>query len=218
MPKTWRRRSRFQSAKFRPYALAIGQMNLAWNEFHQALGTLFMLIVAEISPTDDEMAKTRGRLLLRLQIMWGHMSNDRQKRLLIEELAEWLGRERHAAYPTLCDDLQFLARRGHSLEDKRNNVIHAPFDEMINALAGGLARIPYGEIVAAALNARGRKLEGPAKRAGPQLLAAIRHYRDYAVALTHYAREIRDAFNARERGRRRAWPRRPLLPRLKDED
>jgi hypothetical protein len=157
--------------------------------------------------------------LVRSRVLWGHISGDRQKRVLIEELADLLGKERKAALPLLKDDLQFLARWGHKLEDKRNNVIHAPVDLIRNALAASMPDpIPYGAIVAASLNARGKKLEGPSRRRGRELLAAVRLYRDYATVLASYARALRNAWQAIERGRRRAWPKRPNLPRLRDED
>jgi hypothetical protein len=157
--------------------------------------------------------------LVRSRVLWGHISGDRQKRVLIEELADLLGKERKAALPMLKDDLQFLARWGHKLEDKHNNVIHAPVDLIRNALAAGMPdSIPYGAIVAALLNARGKKLEGPSRRRGRELLAAVRLYRDYATVLASYARALRNAWQAIERGRRRAWPKRPILPRLRDED
>jgi hypothetical protein len=159
------------------------------------------------------------RTLLRSRIIWGEITNDRQKRLLIEALAPWLGKERDEMFPTLRSDLEFLCRGGDKLEDKRNNVIHAPVDLMRNALAAGLPdAAPYGSIVTASLNARGRKLEGPSKRRDHELIIAARLYRDYATTLASYARAIRDAWVGRERRRRRAWPQRPTLPRLRDQD
>jgi hypothetical protein len=212
MAKGWRRRSRFQSKKFQPYAVAIGQMNMAWNDFHEVLGSLFMEIMAERASNPDLKQVVRG--LFRSRIIWGQISSDRQKRLLVLELAKWLGRERQEAFPTLMDDLKFLTKRADSLEEKRNNVIHSPVDEVRNALSD----VPYGAIVAASLNARGRKLEGPSKRRDRELLSTIRLYRDYATVLASYARDLINAWQAAERGRRRAWPRRPPLPRLRDED
>jgi hypothetical protein len=217
MAKSWRRRSRFQNKKFRPYAVAIGQMNMAWNEFHEVLGSLFMNIMAEGHGQTDH--KLLLRTLLRSRILWGHLTGDRQKRLLVEALAEWLGKERNEAFPTLGSDLLFLVKWGHKLEDKRNNVIHAPVDLIRNALAQGLPdAAPYGSIVAAPLNVRGRKLEGPSKRRDRELIVAARLYCDYATALTSYAQAVRAAWVAGETGRRRAWPQRPTLPRLRDQD
>jgi hypothetical protein len=209
MSASWRRRSRFQSKKFRPYALAIGQMNLAWNDLHEEIGLLFQKMMLD-SPTH---VSAPGRL----RMAWGIISSDRQKRLLVEKLADWMSQERREQLPALAEDLKFLTKRAQSLEDKRNDVIHAPIDVQRNALVSmGLSGGRYGEIYAAALNTRGRSLAGPTRRTDHQLLAVIRLYRDYATALAEYAKAIRYAWIAREAGRRRAWPRRPPVPQLRD--
>lgn len=208
MAKSWRRRSPFQGKKFRPFALAIGQMNMAWNDLHEDLGLLFQRIFLQ-TPMQIGMPG-------RVRTAWGLISSDRQKRILLEGLADHLGEARHRKFPTLADDLKFLAKCGTRLEDKRNDVIHAPILALRNALAAGLLGQEYGEVVANTLNHRGRKLAGPASRSGRELLATIRLYRDYATALSVYAEAIRFAWIAREAGRRRAWPKRPPLPRLKD--
>jgi hypothetical protein len=209
MAKNWRRRSKFQNGKFRSYALVIGQMNLAFNDFHEALGDLFMEVMVEANSIENITLQLRA--LVRSQIIWGHVTNDRQKRLLLEEMAKWLGKERKQKFPSLEEDLQFLARRGHKLEDKRNNVIHAPvYERDYGAL--------QGKIVTATLNYRAKNLARAARRNGGELLHAVRLYRDHATVLAAYARAIRDAWQAKEKGRRKAWPKRPTLPPLKDED
>jgi hypothetical protein len=63
MPGSWRRRSKFTSRKFKPYALASGQLNLAWNDLHEVLGEIFV----------DAMALRHKNVGLRvkLAVSWG---------------------------------------------------------------------------------------------------------------------------------------------------
>jgi hypothetical protein len=183
-------------------------MTLTWNDFHEALCTLFMKMMV------DHPRKVRD--LLRARILWGAISSDRQKRKLIEELVDYFGAEKYTAAPSLTEDLLFLARRGHDLEDKRNDVIHAPVSSIDHPLLAKALGAQPEEIIAGSFNVRGRKLKGPANRRGRELLAAIKLYRDYATALSKYASDINDAWLDRDTKRRRAWPKRPTLPRLKD--
>ena len=205
---SWKRRTEFQSKRFRPYALSVGQMNLTWNDFHEALGTLFLKLMV------DHPRKLRD--LRRCRVLWGAISSDREKRKLVEVLADNFDATRYPTVPTLTEDLKFLVRRGHSLEDRRNDVIHAPVFLVNNALVAGAMGVQCMDIVPSRFSARGQRLKGPAHRAGRELLAAIRLYRDYAAALSKYASDINDAWLARDTKRRRAWPRRPPLPPLKD--
>jgi len=179
-------------------------MNMVWNDLHEELGLLFQRVMLD-KPIN---VGAPGRL----RVIWGLISSDRQKRLLLEGVSEWLGQQRHLKFPTLADDLKFLVRKGHTLEDRRNDVIHAPLDEHRNALSLGT----MGEVYANNLNTRGRKLTGATRKSNQQLLSVIRLYRDYAIVLARYAEAIRLAWIAGESGRRRAWPKRPLLPPLKD--
>jgi hypothetical protein len=93
----WRRRSKFISGKFKPYALATGQLNLAWNDLHEVLGRLFV----------DAMAIGQQDMGLRLRLAygWGLISSDRQRRILLEATINRIGKDEHLAFPQLATNL-----------------------------------------------------------------------------------------------------------------
>src|SRR6185312_15033919 len=101
--------------KFAPYALAIGQMALAWNELHEALGVLFAKSLV--------VGQERN---LQVAAIWGAVTSDRQKRLLLGASINHIGEEEHRKFPRLASDVLYLLERANSLEDRRNNVIHSP--------------------------------------------------------------------------------------------
>jgi hypothetical protein len=125
MPGSWRRRSKFTSRKFKPYALASGQLNLAWNDLHEVLGEIFV----------DAMALRHKNVGLRvkLAVSWGVVASDRQRRVLLKATINRIGRAEHQAFPQLAEDVIWIVGRGDSLEEKRNNVIHAPLSQVVNA-------------------------------------------------------------------------------------
>jgi hypothetical protein len=204
MVKSWRRRSRYTQAKFRPYAKAIGELALAWNDFHEALGALF--IQASWHPPGGSAAWFQA------SAVWGVITSDRQKRTILEAAISGIGKERHLESPKIAEDVIWLVKRGHDLEDKRNNVIHAPLIELTNALAAALSGEKHGSITPsmALQNTRAIKLRKSLGTA-PNLLREIRFCRDYATALATFARDLSKAW-----AKQRPWPKTPRLPPLKD--
>ena len=60
MAKSWRRRSPFTKSKFKPITQAVGEFALAWNDFHEALGKLFVTAVAGEHPEKDDWFQAFG--------------------------------------------------------------------------------------------------------------------------------------------------------------
>lgn len=201
MPTTWRRRSRYTQAKFRPYTKAIGEFALAWNDFHEALGNLFVQAMGGTPPAG-----------IQISAVWGEITSDRQKRLMLGAAINWIGRDRHLAAPNIAKHVLWLVERGNSLETKRNNVIHSPLGELVNALAAALHGLPLGSITPQSyhFNVRSQNLRASLGKSR-KLLTEIRFYRDYATALAAYARELSEAWTTN-----RALPETPRLPPLKD--
>jgi hypothetical protein len=139
MAKSWRRRSRYTTRKFRPYTQAIGEFSLAWNDFHEALGDLFIHAVGGDSPSMGAS--------LQLTAMWGVIASDRQKRDILEAAINRIGRKRHEAAPKIAAEVIWLIERGVSLEDRRNNVIHSPLSQTTNVLAAMVQRVELGEVI-----------------------------------------------------------------------
>ena len=189
------------SKKFEPYALAIGQMALAWNELHESLGLLFGQAL------DLKSGRDAG---IQCAAVWGSVTSDRQKRLMLDAAINWLGRERHVKYPKLKDVL-WLTDRATSLEDSRNNVIHAPLGEATGIVAA-LAGLAHGSVFPSGFfNERSEKLGKATVFAGKDLLKEMILYRDYAQMLADFSDDIFAAW----RGKTSTWPERPDLPSLK---
>ena len=188
--------------KFLPYALAVGQMALAWNELHEALGILFAW----------SLRTSKDRTLQAIAI-WGAVTSDRQKRQLLEASINYLGEESHRQFPQLAADILWLVGRANSLEDKRNNVVHSPLAEITSDLVGALLGLKMGEVFPGGiLNERALKLRNSTILVGKDLLNEMIVYRDYAEKLASFSDSILTAW----RKPVGSWPERPSLPPLKD--
>jgi hypothetical protein len=189
--------------KFQPYALAIGQTALAWNELHEALGVLFAQALG---------VGTERRFMA--AAIWGAITNDRQKRVVLETAINLIGAEEHSKFPQLANDIIWIIQRSASLEDRRNNVVHSPLAEMTSPLISALTKIPMGEVhPGGVLNERAEKLGKATIYAGKDLLTEIIRYRDYAETLADFSDKILKAWRKPDG----TWPERPALPPLKDK-
>ena len=164
MGVSWRRRTQFTKAKFRPYTKAIGEFALAWNDLHEVLGDLFVQAIAgEEMPSKPHQFQARG--------LWGCVTSDRQKRVLLDGAINLIGAKRHDEWPRIADDVIWLLAHANKLEDRRNNVIHAPLEEQNTPIAAALLKLPLGAIAPAGrLNERASKLERTIRVSGRHLL------------------------------------------------
>jgi hypothetical protein len=189
--------------KFEPYALAIGQMALAWNELHEALGALFAQALAT--------GLDRG---LQCAAIWGAVTSDRQKRQILDATINYMGEETHKRFPQLATDVLWITERANSLEDRRNNVVHSPLAEVTGELIAALTGLQMGDVYpGGVLNERALKLSKSTIRVGKDLLVEMIRYRDYAEALASFSDDIFTVW----RKPTDAWPDRPALPSLKDK-
>jgi hypothetical protein len=203
MPDRRPRSLAITGAKFEPYARAIGQMALAWNELHEALGALFTQALAVGIERSFQCAA-----------IWGAVTSDRQKRQILEAAINHVGEEVHRRFPLLASDVLWLTGRANSLEDKRNNVVHAPLAEVTSPLVAGLAGLQMGDVYpGGVLNECALKLSKSTHHIGKDLLEQLHLYRDYAEALASFSDEIFTAW----RKPTSAWPEKPSLPQLKDK-
>jgi hypothetical protein len=150
---------------------------------------------------------------MKVAASWGAVTSDRQKRLLLEAAINWIGMETHKAFTSLASDILWTIKRANSLEDKRNNVIHSPLDEMMGGLSSGLYGIQAGDIYPGGVfNDRAQKLLSATSKRGRSLLAEMHLYRDYASTLAEFSRDMGKAWRLRT-----PWPDKPELPPLKDK-
>jgi hypothetical protein len=123
---------RFTEREFEPYALAIGQFCLAWNDLHERLGIIFSLLCAGkyyearrwTKATVGKYARHMNSFSVHAAI-WHSGHYDRPKRDMLRAAIE--NSRLYEKLPRLAEDIGDLVSRTDSLEDMRNTVIHTPF-------------------------------------------------------------------------------------------
>ena len=186
----------FLEPHFNPYALAIGQANLAWNSLHEALGLVFWALTGE----------EHGALSLRI---WNELNNDRAKRDLLLAASrvafevyddnDWKKRKPDLEKPRndAIDrylTLKFLFDKTKSIEEDRNNAIHAPL--VWHLLANEIKPATHQG------NARAKKLNEL------DVLLEFKKLHASAIVLRDYALIIEKSL----RDEPSTWPQTPKLP------
>jgi hypothetical protein len=195
---------KFTEHPFRPYATAIGQAALAWNDLSEEMGLLFLTLMGAARDTDPRKATQVMRV-------WQITKNDRTKRGMLKEAVETMGTPWTERYPKALEDIKWLIGQSESLEDRRNDVVHAPLQLVTDRsrVAGARDRkalISLTRVVVHDwfLNYRAGKL------ANKELLSEIRWCRDQAVSLRDFTSTIDSTLRF---GRALPqWPRRPQPP------
>ena len=173
----------FTDGAFRPYALALGEIALAWNDLHVSLSFVFCGILSvgnfNFGP---------------FQAVWQQITNDRMQRNALVAVAKEatlaLGsREQFEGIKWLCD-------QATALEDIRNDALHSPLWGV------GKRERPYIAPVTGLGHPRATKLHGK------DLLAEYRRCRDAITTLRNYAMQIDECLQRRHGG----WPKRPKMP------
>jgi hypothetical protein len=155
---------RFTAKKFRPYALAIGEATLSWNDLHVELGMLFVTV-------------SGGGYVNEFFEKWNSIKNDAQKcKPLLETASSNLTSESDqkafAEVTWLLDSVNVLA-------NYRNTVTHAPLTFTPNASIVFPNAWPGDRFA--------QKLEGY------DVLAEYRRLRDTAILLRDYAGRLAQA-------------------------
>jgi hypothetical protein len=191
---------RYTSPEFKPYALAVGQLNLAWNDLQESLAGLFWTTMLYAQPPRAGDVENYAPLWV-----WHAIKSDRSQREMLKAAIEhsptdW-GR------PSFKKDGKWLADRAEELENDRNDAIHAPLFS-VNRSLYGLAAASVEKVAPAywLFNPRARSLASKAN-----LLDEFRYCRDYAITLSDYARSIDKALGNPES----PWPKKPQLPKRK---
>jgi len=102
----------FRNETFQPYTKAIGEMTLAWNDFHMVLSSLF-----------DTATKIPNRMIP--TAVWNSQKVDRTQRDMLRALVDLdvLG---HSLRPEIRKEIGWILDRATSLEDLRNDAVHSP--------------------------------------------------------------------------------------------
>jgi hypothetical protein len=192
------RRASFTERAFRPYAIGIGQTVLAWNDLQETLGRLFSRIMDSdwyVIRRGDEVFVTSKALEA-----WQSLKMDRPKRDLLTAALGMSHPQEKKKFPKMLADLTWTINQTNSLEDTRNDAIHAPLRLFHSEKEG--ARIPAIEAAKLFGNRRAKKLSKK------DILAEFRWCRDVALTLRNFADELDRSLADPQR----PWPQRPKMP------
>ena len=183
------KRPSFTEPQFEPYALAIGQLALAWNALSEQLGHLFWALMCLDGTT---MERPVG--------IWNSQSFDRGRREILKSAA--IASIAHLRYfPRLIEDVKFLCDSVEKFENERNNAVHSPLllnKNMLSVLSG-VADFVVPD--ATLKNQRAINL------AGKDLLLQFTWCRDSILILRDYGAALQHALIASGA----PWPDRPSL-------
>jgi hypothetical protein len=115
---------RYGEAHFQPYALAIGQIALAWNDLHEGLSFLFCRFCGG-GFADYHLA------------VWHSADYDRAKRKMLRGKWRVITDAQAKHFPRLRPDLKWLLDRADELEDARNDAIHSPLTVVGRKIVNG---------------------------------------------------------------------------------
>jgi hypothetical protein len=96
---------------FRPYALALGQLTLAWNDLHQSLAMLFCSVMG-------------GGFVSPYLSIWHALKSDRAQREIL--MAAMQAQFLNGGSEQLHSEIVWICKRADVLEEERNNALHSP--------------------------------------------------------------------------------------------
>ena len=162
----WAESLPFTHKTFRPYALAIGELTLAWNDLHETLAMLFCTVMG-------------GGWVGHYLAIWHAIKVDRAQRdILMAVLKSKRTPGLSLGRPEVYEHAKWICDRANEIEDSyRNNAIHAPLWGTKNSI------VP--------LTGLGHKRA--ANLADKNFLSEFRWYRDAISVLRNFAMEIDSA-------------------------
>jgi hypothetical protein len=149
---------------FLPYATALGQLTLAWNDLHESLAMLFCGVMG-------------GGFSNQYLAVWHGIPSDRaQRNVLVAAVEAGLV---EGGPPQLLDDVKWIRARAEELEEIRNNALHSP-----------LWGTPMGQATPIIQPVIGLGHIRANKLAGKNLLAEYRYCRDATTVVRDFAIEV----------------------------
>ncbi len=124
MPKTIKRgqqgrgSQRYTSKEFLPYATALGQLTLAWNDLQESLAALFWKSMMPGPPQAGDFVSYTALWV------WRSIKTDRMQRDMLKAAVDHPSEQWNR--PKLTEDVNWLVDKVTSLEDARNDAIHTP--------------------------------------------------------------------------------------------
>ena len=172
---------------FRPYAIALGQIALAWNGFHGTLAVFYCTIMG-------------GGFANQHLAVWHAIRNDRaQRAILLAAARDSFGYDSDLG-KTVTAEIKWINSQADTIEDGRDNALHSPL-----WARPATGQKPIVSAVTGLGHVRAKKLA--ASKRG--LLAEFRWCRDAALVLTDYVADMDDVLTGRSQ---KSLPQRPRLP------
>lgn len=194
-------RNRLTHKSFRPYAIAVGQAALAWNQLQESLGELFSSVV-RIEAADD---------LGIIRTIWNSMESDRAQRKMIRAALNRLANHEEISIEAHMQ-IKWLLDEADKLSDDRNDAIHSPLE----SLTGSVTLAPViGRPSVSTTHVRPQSRSGhprAKKLAGKNLLDEFRRCRDTALVLSKHCTVVRWGLHREKNGKPQAWSKTPRLP------
>lgn len=153
----------FKSETFQPYAQALGEAAMAWNDFHMVLSYLFG--VATRIP--NKMAP---------DVMWNSLKSDRAQREMLEALVG-LNVISYNIQRKLRAEIKWVLEQATKLENLRNNLLHSP------------VLIDEFEVVFAWHHLGHKRAK---QFAGKDVLQEARYFYDTVIVLREYTEKLSD--------------------------
>ena len=102
----------FRTKTFRPFALALGEIALAWNDFHMVLSSLFGAVL-----------KIPNQMVA--DAIWHSLTSDRAQREMLKAVVN-LSVIGHDIPIKLREEINTVLSKATKLEDLRNDALHSP--------------------------------------------------------------------------------------------
>jgi hypothetical protein len=191
----------FTDKEYRAYALAIGQVALAWNDLHENLGSLFCHLCG-IGDGENKM-----------QAAWQSLMADRAKRKMLQAAIAELENEEKHRNPKAEEEMKWLFGQLERLEIARNHVIHSPLTSFSHPIWRLFQNRPEG---IAPDDIRGNRLALELRKKA-DLLSHYRAIRDEIMLFSEYVEAIEDAWHWGGH-KRKPWPDRPFQPKQRPKN
>jgi hypothetical protein len=200
----WARRPRFTESPFEPYAKAIGQLQLAWNDLHERLATLFVSAMG-------------GGWVNRPLAVWHEHRSDGGKRAMLRAAISHLTDDETSKRPKLVAEIEWILDVTQKLEGIRDDSVHTPLHAWTHNILTSDNLLTMGDILrfsgtqispdTAFKNPRALRLD-QSNKSNKILLREFRYARERITILRDYAIAIDAAWSNSSL----SWPDRPSLP------
>ncbi len=190
----WARRHQFTEPEFIDHVKAIGQLLLAWNDFHERLASLFVSAVG-------------GGWMGRPLALWHAVRSDLSKRQMLKIAIGEIPDGELGSRDKLVGEIKWTLKKADELEGIRDDAAHTPLYHYPHIPGDNiLAKVlPTGVFADSAMgNPRAHRINIENKN----LVAEFKYAHERVLILRDYAMAIDFAWG----NERLPWPERPKLP------